>query len=79
MKHKDILLLMLAIIIIIQGGIVGYLFQNPHPCVTSGIGCSSIFETLMDTWSSYYALISGLIGMLIIYFACSVALRGEKQ
>ena len=54
--------LILGISIIIQGGIVGYVFNNPYPCTISGVGCHSPWEMICDTWSSIYAFGSAILG-----------------
>lgn len=47
--YKNLVIYVILLIIFFA---IGYFFRNPHSCVVSDSGCDSIFEMIIDEWSS---------------------------
>lgn len=64
-KNKKVLSWFLAGVILFAGGIIVFLlFQPEYPCSSSGIGCSSAWEALLDSAPSMlmgFGMISGFV------------------
>jgi len=53
-----------AILLIVIGALISYLFSVEYPCTLSGVGCLDMWQMLHDTWANLVGIVLMIVGVL---------------
>lgn len=78
-KNNSWMYSVIGIAIIFVSNAIGFFYHNPYPCSISGIGCSSFWELLSDTWGSGVQYFGTMIGLAFAILGVMMYLRDNKK